>query len=687
MEVDTGGDKLGTFARVAGMSAEEFATAWRTDPAEALDAFISGLADTEQMGMSTNQVLSELGITAIRESDALLRLSASTGLLTDAMTQGNEQFELGTALAEEASKRYQTVESRLAAMRNAFVDAGIDIGGAVAPALGDVADNVSFLIERFQELPDSAKTALGVGTGVLGMSLLAVGGLGRALTAASDLKLAMDNLGIAADGTNRKMKLLGVGTAAGIAITGLALAVGHFVNEAATAERHAEQLADTFDTLTGAATADTDRMILEQMSETIEATDWRALDDLGVSVTDVIAAVKAGGPELESLRNELMRLGYDAGPEAQEAIGALERAIDPANDAFVTGQQEAAFMRDALGDLANESGHTAEQQDLLAERVAQTGVKLDGTIESLKEFTDLLFEAGLITMSTRDAQAALEESTDAVGETVDELIEKHGGLGAALNDAKSDFDLTTEAGRTANDAFQEVARSGMDLASSMAEADASQEEIQDSLSGTYDDLVIAAEQLGITGDAAHDLAREVLGVPEGVSIDTWMDDEAERQAQATRQAIGNIDREVRVNVRFRYFNAENVQGITRGPGENVATFADGGYTGAGGKYEPAGVVHRGEFVTTKEKTEKYRPVLEAIHAGTYSLPGYAGGGHVTGGMVLPYEPRRQQTAPAGASGVTLSPTFNNFNSDAVRTTREQMAQLDQYVHSQAVPLA
>lgn len=43
-------------------------------------------------------------------------------------------------------------------------------------------------------------------------------------------------------------------------------------------------------------------------------------------------------------------------------------------------------------------------------------------------------------------------------------------------------------------------------------------------------------------------------------------------------------------------------------------FADGGYTGDGGKYEAAGIVHKGEFVMTKEQTAKYRPILEAMHA-------------------------------------------------------------------------
>ena len=47
----------------------------------------------------------------------------------------------------------------------------------------------------------------------------------------------------------------------------------------------------------------------------------------------------------------------------------------------------------------------------------------------------------------------------------------------------------------------------------------------------------------------------------------------------------------------------------------AASFATGGYTGDGGKYESAGTVHRGEFVITKEKTQRFRPLLEAIHSG------------------------------------------------------------------------
>lgn len=57
-------------------------------------------------------------------------------------------------------------------------------------------------------------------------------------------------------------------------------------------------------------------------------------------------------------------------------------------------------------------------------------------------------------------------------------------------------------------------------------------------------------------------------------------------------------------------------------------FADGGYTGPGGKYQPAGIVHAGEFVFTKEQTR--RAGVRNLYAMANALAGYA-----TGGLVRP----------------------------------------------------
>ncbi len=78
-------------------------------------------------------------------------------------------------------------------------------------------------------------------------------------------------------------------------------------------------------------------------------------------------------------------------------------------------------------------------------------------------------------------------------------------------------------------------------------------------------------------------------------------------------------------------------------------FSEGGYTGNGGKHDPAGVVHRGEYVFDKAATSRIGVRnLEAIRRGV--LPGYASGGPVGAAMPalrMPVIP--QLSAPSAAS--------------------------------------
>ena len=83
-------------------------------------------------------------------------------------------------------------------------------------------------------------------------------------------------------------------------------------------------------------------------------------------------------------------------------------------------------------------------------------------------------------------------------------------------------------------------------------------------------------------------------------------------------------------------------------------FSNGGYTGRGGKHEPAGIVHAGEFVTRQEVTHQpgARDFLEDFNrrgmAALFGWRGYASGGLVTAPGI---------TTPAlSASGVMPEPT-------------------------------
>lgn len=72
-----------------------------------------------------------------------------------------------------------------------------------------------------------------------------------------------------------------------------------------------------------------------------------------------------------------------------------------------------------------------------------------------------------------------------------------------------------------------------------------------------------------------------------------------------------------------------LQGLGRVAAINGVGFASGGFTGHGGKYEPAGIVHRGEWVAPQEmvRSPKYGSVIRNLERAR--LRGYADGGLVT----------------------------------------------------------
>jgi hypothetical protein len=69
---------------------------------------------------------------------------------------------------------------------------------------------------------------------------------------------------------------------------------------------------------------------------------------------------------------------------------------------------------------------------------------------------------------------------------------------------------------------------------------------------------------------------------------------------------------------------------------NGVQFAEGGYTGPGGKYDPAGVVHKGEVVWSQEDVARVGgPARANAMRPTYQLRGYADGGLVANSVAQP----------------------------------------------------
>lgn len=153
----TAGTNLEDFAKVSGMTTEQFKKAWKEDAAGALSAFIKGLGDAENKGESAISMLSEMGLTEVRLRDSLLRAANAGNLFNDAISNGNNAWKSNTALTNEANKRYATLKSQFDIMINKIKAMAINLGTKMMPTVEKIVTKIGNLVEKFIELDD--KTA------------------------------------------------------------------------------------------------------------------------------------------------------------------------------------------------------------------------------------------------------------------------------------------------------------------------------------------------------------------------------------------------------------------------------------------------------------------------------------------------------------------------------------------------
>lgn len=218
--VVSGGAKLEGFAKVSGMSAEEFAAKWQSDPQDAITAFVKGLGRAQDSGDDIITTLKDLGINGIRETDTLQRLAGAGDLMSSAFETANTAWEENTALAKEAGLRYETMESQMAMAKNTLTDAGITIGKVVAPMFVTFAKAVARIADAFANLSPGAQKAIIAFAGILAAAGPVIWILGTLMT---KFKVIAD--GVRIFGTALKgAKAVAQGAATGVGLFGKAIA-------------------------------------------------------------------------------------------------------------------------------------------------------------------------------------------------------------------------------------------------------------------------------------------------------------------------------------------------------------------------------------------------------------------------------------------------------------------------------
>ncbi|CAM3291404.1 phage tail tape measure protein [Vagococcus fessus] len=158
-EVASMTDKTASFAKVAGVSSKEFANLFKDDPSKALQKYVEGLGKASENGENLNNILDDVGIKGIRESDTFLRLAGNSKLLGEALDSSGKAWDENSALANEAEQRYETLESKLSMLKNQLSDVAIEFGGPLVDAMKDGIEAAEPMIKVGADIAKSFSNA------------------------------------------------------------------------------------------------------------------------------------------------------------------------------------------------------------------------------------------------------------------------------------------------------------------------------------------------------------------------------------------------------------------------------------------------------------------------------------------------------------------------------------------------
>ena len=372
----------------------------------------------------------------------------------------------------------------------------------------------------------------------------------------------------------------------------------------------------------------------ERRAERVEQEIFRAKQRL-LEVADEEVMSAQERYDLAQDRLKLEREARDAEIESKTSRGEFKEAeatqLKAANASAAALEDRALFDR-TFREIQNEQ--VAAQQVLLDFANERLGLELDG---AMTEKERQRIEREILKLRQKERRAALERAandpTASEGErsAARKNLGQLDGMEAAENRLT---DQSTPGGQMALAAIDNVRQRAKwveDAAEAYAEIDKlrqddriSEEEAAQAKAKINADLnekrlASTSEFFGNLATLANSSNETLAAIGKAAGI-----------AQATIDGVVAVQK-AWASAPFP-FNLPAVAATTVAVAANVATiagvgFADGGYTGDGGKYEPAGVVHRGEYVMDAQTTRRIGVgKLEALRMG--ALPGFAMGGFV-----------------------------------------------------------
>lgn len=580
--VAKGGDDLAEFARIAGMSSEEFSSAWKNDAMSALTSFIGGLGKLDEQGESTVLVLEDLGLTGIRQSNMLKALGLAADQMTGAVNTANTAWQQNTALTNEANKRYTTAQSRLTMMQNAYNNLKVAIGDAYTPALSE-AYGVGTKV--LNEITKFVQANPGVVAAITGLSTA----LGAAAVAAAAFALKAKIAAAAAaflttvtPGVN---VIMGVAAAVGVVTAGIIALASSAANdavpsvkeltEAARGMREAmDEAKATYDdtvtsTMAAAGVADTYIGKLEEM----EAAGLNT-DEQHRQYHNTLALLCQVVPELADyidLETDTINGGTEALRANTEAWkqNAMQQAYqDQLTELY---SQYSAVLIEAE---ENSIGLTKAQYSLEAaqQKLSDTYAQMDALWADAQKQADAYYDQyGYYTDATAFLSQEYYDLQNSIYDTNNEIWAAEKSIKNYNKAMEEDADAVSEAEAEialAEEAVKNLTASMNEGTGASEEAAAQVSEFQAAISGVQEKINALVESYNEAYSAAY----------ESISGQYQLWDEA---AKVVATSAGSINSALESQITYWQDYNANLQSLTdrsadiEGLSDMIASFADG----------------------------------------------------------------------------------------------------------------
>ena len=550
--VEEGGDRLGQFADVAGVSASTFAEKWRTEPGEALALFVQGLANAESQGQSTLGILADLDIKEVRMRDALLRSAAAADQFSEAMGTGNEAFGENTALTAEAEKRYETTAAQLEMMKNKIVDAAISLGESFLPALEMGADFVGGFADTLSGL-DGPMNGVVAWAGAIATAVLLGGGVFMAaVPKVAAYKAAIETLGTTAKRVDGFLRTAGKGlgvvgaaaTAAGIAASVMNAELEKSRSSSAELTSAMRNTASDVDLLKTALSGQSGVSkffvgdLLDEMKNLDDIVkgdnfwEWFTNGTSRGEVRDRIAEIgtamaNLADTDMESVTKSFKELteGFDS-----ESLSGMLNTMPDFRDKLIqmadgmgVATDDATLLKIATGELKPPTDESAEAAKSAAQEYVEQADAAAAAADQLRALVEQLNAYNELGQSAEDANAAYQKSLADAEEYI-------ANAQMGIEGYTTSMDANTEAGSANRAMFAGIAADSQEAAQKIFEqelatkgADKAQQNYTKRLTDGRQALIDQITELTGNKKAAEEFADAVYQIPQPDDIKLMAD--------------------------------------------------------------------------------------------------------------------------------------------------------------------